>query len=114
MDIAAFLVGKEIHVLKFPHIIHGKNSVLNAGRITVHAALVVSPQEPVYIKADEVAFLFLRRKERALHGLFPAYEPRLQRISDKFQALLLNVREGCMFQIADHVRRDAENPRNFV
>ena len=46
--------------------------------------------------------------------LLPAGNPRGERVFHEFQRLLLDIRERGFIQIAHHVRRDAEDARDFV
>lgn len=85
MQVAAFLIGEQIHVLQFPHVIDGVDAVLNAGRVSRHPASIVTAKKSIDIEADEVFLFLLRKKERSLHRLLPASKPRLQSVGHEFE-----------------------------
>lgn len=114
MDVAAFLIRKQIHVFQASYIVDRHDPILDSGRVTAHTAGVIAAKESVNVKADKVLVLFFRKKQRSLHRLFPAGKPRLQRISHKLQRLLFDIGEGRMLKVADHVRRDTEDSRDLI
>lgn len=67
MNVSAFFIRKQIHVLQASYIIDRHDAVLDSGRVTAHAAGVIAAKEPVHVKADKVAFLLFRKKQRSLH-----------------------------------------------
>jgi hypothetical protein len=66
------------------------------------------------LNLKKYSFFLLGAEKGSPHGLFPAGDPRVERVFHELQRLLFDVAERAFLKVADHVRRDAENPRYLV
>ena len=102
-----------VQILQFPDIVRRHPAVLPCRGVPVHPALVV-PQKPVHVELKEVFLLLVRCQKRPYHRLLPPAHPRIQRVLHKFQGLLLNIIEAALFQVAYHMGRHPEDPRDLI
>ena len=84
------------------------------GGVTQLARLVIAAQQAVEVELYEILSLFHRQQQRLHERLLPAHHPRVQCVLDEFQALVLNIAEGGLLQIADQVERDTKNPGDLI
>nr|DAU01013.1 MAG TPA: hypothetical protein [Caudoviricetes sp.] len=114
IEITASFGGDAVEVLQFPDVVGAHPAVLPAHGIAVHARLIIAAQQALHVEPGKIPRLFRGQQQGAVNGLFPAGDPRGERVFHEFQRLLLDVGEGRLVQIAHHVGRHAENARDFV
>lgn len=103
-----------VQVLLHPAFVRAVDAVLDPGRVRLHPGLDVPAEKGVDQKLEEELLLLLRAQEVRVQPLLPAREPRHQRVDDVFEALVLDVGEGRLLQIADLVRGDAVDGRDLA
>ena len=91
------------------HIIRREEAVTDAGRITVHPALVVTTEQTVHIEFREVGILLLFQQQILDDALLDADKPRGQGVHHEVQRLVFNVGEGRPGQIGYQMRRHTED-----
>src|SRR5690606_23499621 len=95
-------------------IIGGIPAILASNRISLHASLEITAEQAVHRELGEVYLSLARRQQAFTNRLFPADEPRADGMYRKLDGLMLDVREGGMFQVANQMRRHAVNTTDLV
>ena len=83
--ISALLCRDEIHILQTMHIIRREEAVADAGRITVHPALVIATEQTIHIELREVGVLLLFQQQILDDALLDADKPRGQGMHHEVQ-----------------------------
>ena len=91
------------------HIIRREEAVADAGRITVHPALVIATEQTIHIEFREVGILLLLQQQILDDALLDADKPRGQGVHHEVQRLVFNVGEGRPGQIGYQMRRHTED-----
>ena len=91
------------------HIIRREEAVADAGRITVHPALVIATEQTIHIEFREVGILLLLQQQILDDALLNADKPRGQGVHHKVQRLVFNVGECGSGQIGYQMRRHTED-----
>ena len=114
MVITAFIFRKRRHILFLPCFVWRNNAGGNAYGVAVHTALVVTAEQAVHIELWEVIILLFLDKQVFHDGLLNPHEPGIQCVYHVINCLMLDVAEGCPFQVLHHMWRYTEDPADLL
>ena len=112
--IAALFRGDQIHVLQTMDIVRRKEAIGNTGRITVHAALIITTKKPIHIELRKHLILLCIQQQVFDDRLLNAHQPWSQGVDHEVNALMLDIGVGSMLQILHKMRRYTEDTADLV
>ena len=109
IGVSALRLGDGVEVFQRADVVGAHPAVLPGDGVALHAALVVAAHQAVDVELHIKAPLFVFRNQGAVDRLLDAHQPWADGVDGEGDVLALDVGKRRPFQIADHVRRHAED-----